>query len=287
MGQSGYGALTDVLGRLAGFAESQGFELFVEDGITSLCPSAAGVLDPSASDIDLLVTLGGDGTLLRGARTVARREIPVLGINLGHLGFLTSTAAPELESAFAHLRDGTYALDRRLTLEGHVRHPDGSVGAGFLALNDIVVHKTGVARVTRLDLSVGEDGEWDEIGSFSGDGVIVSTPTGSTAYSMSAGGPIISPSVDCIAVTAICPHTLAVRPVVLSARERVMVRALERTDELVLTVDGELGMPLGADDAVVVGKGDVRVSLVRFPGYTFFSTLRRKLNWAVRSPRGA
>jgi NAD+ kinase len=147
----------------------------------------------------------------------------------------------------------------------------------------MVVHKGGVARVTRLDLLVGTDGNEDEIGSFSGDGVIVATPTGSTAYSLSADGPIIDPSMECIVVTPICPHTLAVRPLVVPAEDRITIRAQKRSETLFLTVDGQVGRELSAADTVVVQRGDARIRLIRFPGQTFFSTLRRKLNWAVRS----
>jgi NAD+ kinase len=138
-----------------------------------------------------------------------------------------------------------------------------------------------VARVTRVQLAVETGGFQDDVGSFSGDGVIVASPTGSTAYALSAGGPIISPSVPCILVAPICPHTLAVRPLVVPAGSRVGVRSLEAAGDLVLTVDGQVGRSLAPGDRLEVGRGPRDVTLVRFPGYTFFSTLRRKLNWAV------
>ena len=157
----------------------------------------------------------------------------------------------------------------------------GERGEPVMALNDVVIHKAGVARVTRLDLWVrGEDWE-DEIGSFSGDGVVVSTPTGSTAYSMSAGGPIIVPELDCFLVTPICPHTLAVRPLVVPGGAEIRITALERGEPLFMTLDGQEGRPLEDGDHVVVGMGHARVPLVRLPEYSFFTTLRRKLNWAA------
>ena len=166
-------------------------------------------------------------------------------------------------------------------LEASVRHADGTESRRFLALNDFVIHKGGVARVTRLSLSVGLSNGHDEIGSFSGDGVILSTPTGSTAYSLSAGGPIVVPEVACIIVTPICPHSLGLRPLVIPAEDSVEVTPLDRTAELVLTVDGQFGVDLGAGDSIRVKRGDITVQLVRFPGQTFFSTLRRKLNWGA------
>ncbi len=152
----------------------------------------------------------------------------------------------------------------------------------FLALNDFVIHKGGMARVTRLDLLVGEGAEREEIGRFSGDGVVLSTPTGSTAYSLSAGGPIVVPGMGCIIVTPICPHTLAVRPLVISARETVTVKPLDRAGSLVLTVDGQAGTELEQTESVIIRQAAARVHLIRFPGQTFFSTLRQKLNWAIR-----
>jgi NAD+ kinase len=218
----------------------------------------------------------------------AGRDVPVLGINLGHLGFLTAAGEDEVEDALGRLTTGDFLLDRRFTLKATVVSPAGeSLGGAFVALNDFVLHKAGVARVTRLDLSVGLGAHQDEIGSFSADGVIVATPTGSTAYSMSAGGPIVVPSVECIAVTAICPHTLAVRPLVVPVDARIRIRAVDRPEDLVLTVDGQEGEVLHGGDSVVVERGDVEIPLVRFPGQSFFATMRRKLNWAIRSAEEA
>jgi NAD+ kinase len=235
--------------------------------------------------VDLLITLGGDGTLLWGARLVAERDIPVLGINLGHMGFLTSVSQDGIEESLGNLFRGNYFLDSRSTLEARVVGGDGSVHARFMGLNDFVIHKRGMARVTRLELLVGEGEDKEEIGGFSGDGVVISTPTGSTAYSLSAGGPIVAPGMGCMIVTPICPHTLAVRPLVISAEETVTVSPLDRAGTLVLTVDGQAGAELSMGESVVVQAAAATVNLLRIPGQTFFSTLRQKLNWAIR-PQG-
>lgn len=273
--------------------ERYGFSVILEEGLAAEAPSEAVVADAGlgAADPDLLVTLGGDGTFLRGARMVAGREVPVLGVNLGQLGFLTAAGRDEMETAFRSLVDGRYFLDRRSTLEawsgapGHGRaggdpRTKGADG-GILALNDVVVHKAGMARVADLELRVGEGDEQDVVGSFSGDGVIVATPTGSTAYSLSAGGPIIVPSVDCFVVTPISPHTLAVRPLVLPAQEVLTVRGATPQQELTLTVDGQVGRTLEVDETVHFRRSHVTIPLVRFPGQTFFATLRQKLHWAL------
>jgi len=282
IGRTHDGALAAAMQALVAAAPTLGLSLYLEDGLSALAPGLPR-LDPSGSPIDALLTLGGDGTLLRGARSVAGRGIPVLGVNLGYLGFLTSAAGERLVEALEALAGGHYRSDPRMTLEAVVLHADGGEGAPVPALNDLVLHKTGVARVARLDLEVGEGEELDEVGSFSGDGVIVATPTGSTAYSLSAGGPIITPSVECLVVTPICPHTLAVRPLVLPPDETITIRALDAAEELILTADGQVALTLAPGDRIRIRQGADRVTLLRLPDYTFFSTLRRKLNWAVQA----
>lgn len=246
--------------------------------------------DSLHGEVDLVVALGGDGTLLRAARLGAERDIPVFGVNLGQLGFLTHTAEAELEAGLAQVLDGEAEVERRFTLRAGVRPSTGGddgawPGGGTLyALNDVVVHKPGAARVTPISLSVRDGAVEDEIGSFSADGVIVATPTGSTAYSLSAGGPIIVPEVECLVVTAICPHSLAVRPLVVPARVTLTIRPLDPSHELQLTVDGQVARILNPGDEVVVAQSERAVMLVRLPGQTFFGTMRRKLNWAARPP---
>ncbi len=279
--------LASALGRLAELTRGLGIELTYEPAILPLVPPGARPLRLEESGVDLLVTLGGDGTLLRGARKVTGKDIPVLGINLGHLGFLTSCSGSNLGTALDRLRSGDFTLDYRVTLEASILDGAGRPRESQVALNDFVVHNSGAARVSRLDLFVGEGAANDEIGSFSADGVIVSTPTGSTAYSLSAGGPIVAPGVDCILVTPICPHTLAVRPLVLAADERVIIKEVDPSGDLVLTVDGQEAVAVVPGSVVEIRTGTVRVPLLRFPGHTFFSTLRRKLNWALKSPSGA
>lgn len=231
--------------------------------------------------IDLLVSLGGDGTLLRGARLVAAHHTPVLGVNLGHLGFLTSVRPDELDATFAALAAGEYWLDTRFTLEARVLCADGAESVDYMALNDAVLHKGGFARVIRLAVFVGEDRE--EVGEYTADGIILATPTGSTAYSLSAGGAIVAPSMECILATPISPHTLAIRPLILPADTRIEVEVRQPSSEVVLTVDGQEGEALVTGDRLVVERGEASVPLVRMQGQSFFSTLRRKLHWGAGS----
>ena len=268
--------------RLADFAREHQIDLSFEEHLNECAPEGAKPLDLEADPIDLLIALGGDGTLLRAGRYVAGRDIPVLGVNLGHLGFLTALAHAELEEHLALVLKGDYVLDRRYTLEANIVHADGSRGEPLLAWNDFVIHKRGVARVTRLGLRIQEGGEWQDMGSFSADGLIVASPTGSTAYSLSAGGPIVVPSVDCLIVTPICPHTLAMRPLVIPETQRVAVSPIERTKDLVVTADGQVAHEFETGAEVQIGRSEIEIPLVRFAGQNFFGTLQRKLNWAAR-----
>lgn len=282
VGQGREPGLESVLGLLAGLADRHELELYPEDSLRDLF-EGAGDLVPGR--VDLLLTFGGDGTLLRGARMVAPHHTPVLGVNLGHLGFLTSIRPDELEGSLEGLFAGDYWLDTRFTLEARVLARDGTEGPGYLALNDAVLHKGGFARVIRLAVLVGDEGE--EVGAYAADGLILSTPTGSTAYNLSAGGAIVAPSMECLLATPICPHTLAVRPLVLPADTRIEVEIREPSAEVILTVDGQEGEALGPGDRLLVSRGDATVPLVRFPGQSFFTTLRRKLHWGAGSERGS
>jgi len=259
--------------------------VFVERDVGEGPPDARA--DLVRDDLDLVVALGGDGTLLRAARLVAGRDIPVFGVNLGQLGFLTHTAQAELESGLSHVLDGECELDRRFTLQARIMSGGKPKGEALHALNDVVVHRPGATRVTPIHLVVHDGDLIDEIGSFSADGVILASPTGSTAYSLAAGGPIIVPEVECIVVTAICPHSLAVRPLVVPSRNTINVRPLDPSHELQLTVDGQVARTLDPRDEVVVSRGPHDVALVRLPNQTFFGTMRRKLNWALRPPERA
>ena len=272
-----------VIGRVCTFCQDRDIELVFEQG-NPYAPTGAQLLHEQQVPLGLLLALGGDGTLLRAAHLAMAHDVPVFGINLGRFGFLTATPEENLETRLAEVLDGAAVLDRRFTLQATVQSADGEEAGPFHALNDIVVHTSGAARVTPLTLSVGRTEGWEEIGNISADGVILASPTGSTAYSLSAGGPIIVPEVECIVVTAICPHSLTVRPLVIPAHEEIRVRAIDPSHELQLTVDGQVERAVSVDESVVVRRGPHTVSLVRLPGQTFFRTMRTKLNWAARLP---
>ncbi len=275
VGHARYAEFGAALARLLAFGRERGLALFLEDGLRGLAPEAPRLDPATIPSLDVLLTLGGDGTLLRGARLVGRHAVPVLGINLGHLGFLTTAPPHELEIALDRWLHGDFEIDRRMALAVRSVGVGGEQGGEYLALNDAVLSKGGSARVIRMKVTALRE----EIGSYSADGIILATPTGSTAYSLSAGGPIVHPDVDCIVATPISPHTLSVRPLVLPAEEILTVEVLSPTEELVLTIDGQESERLVPGARVVVSRAADRVCLVRLPDRTFFSTLRRKLRW--------
>ncbi len=278
VGQARYGDLAATGQAVCAFAAAHDLEIFAEETLVQLLPGVR-LFDPAS--VDLLLTLGGDGTLLRGARMVAPYQTPVLGVNLGHLGFLTSIGPAELSESLARVMAGDYWLDVRMTLEAAVENPGGPCGPPYVCLNDAVLHKGGAARSIRLSLRVA--GEREPIATYAADGIILSTPTGSTAYSLSAGAAIVVPTVECILATPICPHTLAVRPLIVPADTVVTVEPLYPSEELMLTVDGQDGESLRPGDRLVIRRGQATVPLVRFPGQSFFTTLRRKLHWSIGS----
>ena len=272
VGHSGYDELPGVLRSLRELAPGLGIDLWLEPDLPGVAPAESLEED---TEVDALLTLGGDGTLLRGARTMGAREVPILGINMGRLGFLTCCPADQLANALMRFARGDYTVESRMLLRAAVTGADRRERDSWLALNDIVVHKGGFARV--IDLRVSVDDEL--IASYAADGVVISTPTGSTAYSLSAGGPVVVPTLETLIVTPISPHTLAIRPVVLPASARVTVQADGTREPLMVTVDGQVGTSIGDGDLLVAGRADTVIRIVRFPGSSFFSTLRQKLGW--------
>lgn len=269
VGNRRYEGLPDVLRALMRRAPELGITLAFE---AELHEAAAGERLADAGHIDALLTLGGDGTMLRGARLLAGRQIPILGVNLGRLGFLTACAGSELEVALERLAAGDYIVQARMALDARTsRHGTEQ----WRALNDVVLHKGGFARVVHLGVSV--NGEL--IGAYAADGLIISTPTGSTAYSLSAGGPVVVPTVESIVLTPISPHTLAVRPVVLPPGAEVTVQAEDGPAELLVTIDGQVGTTFAPGDTLTVRRADRPVLVVHFRDTTFFSRMRRKLGW--------
>jgi NAD+ kinase len=279
VGNARYEGLSSILERIAGLARASGVELVGEPALEGFWSGARAPLD--ATRLEAMLTLGGDGTLLRGARLLNGRPLPILGINLGRVGFLTAATREDHEEAVRALFAGTCSVETRQTL---VTAIEGGSAERALppALNDLVVHKSGLARMIRLEVLV--NGE--RVGPYSADGLIVATPTGSTAYSLSAGGPILAPGVEGIVLTPICAHTLAVRPFVLPATATVAIESLEGwAEDLLVSVDGQQVTRLAAGERVVIRRSPDRVHLAHLPGSSYFARVRRTLRWGDLSDR--
>jgi len=279
VGHRGYVGLPAILGTLLDIAPSLGLTLAFEDDLWDIAEEGDRLGDPSS--VDALITLGGDGTLLRGARLLEGRSVPILGINLGRLGFLTSCSGSEFEDGVRRFARGEYISEPRMTLESCAIDGNGEEKCRWRALNDVVLHKGGFARVVRFSVIVDEE----LIGSYSADGLIISTPTGSTGYSLSAGGPIVVPTFESIVLTPVSPHTLAMRPLVLPPQVEIKVRADDGPEELLVTIDGQVGTTFTGGECLVVRRSRTPVQIVRFPGTTFYSRLRRKLGWGGLTER--
>jgi len=226
----------------------------------------------SLAGCDAVLALGGDGTLLMAARMVADDEIPILGIKIRSLGFL---AEDDPKRAMGDLFAGRFVIQERLRLEVAREGPAGSPRL-FSALNDAVIHGVGVSRVIHLETTI--DGA--VLGEYLADGVIVSTPTGSTAYSLAAGGPIINPtSVEAFVITPLCPHSLSVRAIVVSARERFSIALVEEGPETLLTIDGQQSCSLETGERLVFRRSPRATKLIVTEGYSFYDLVRRKLKW--------
>ena len=268
-----------VILELLEFFGSRGITVVLEKETAGLVPSAS-VAVASKGELpgqaDLVIVLGGDGTLLSMARAVGDLGVPILGVNLGGLGFLTATTLGEMRPALETLLAGGMEVEERMMLSARLRRGGHSVG-DYLALNDVVITKSAMSRIIDLSVSVGGR----HAISYRADGLIISTPTGSTAYNLSAGGPILFPTMDAVVLTPIAPHTLSNRPVAIPGAQRIEVTLLVEQD-VMLTMDGQVGVPLRERDVVEVQKAGARIRLVRFPHKDFFSVLRTKLKWGER-----
>ena len=279
VGHTGYPGLPAVLRTLGELAPTLKFELFYERELHEVAQSGHVMEDPA--NLDALLTLGGDGTLLRGARIISPHAVPILGINLGRLGFLTCCNADQLSNALTRFARQDYLAESRMALHARVLDSRGVVRHEWIALNDVVLNKGGFARV--VSMRIASDGE--TVASYAADGIVLSTPTGSTAYSLSAGGPIVYPTLDTILVTPVSPHTLAIRPMILPATCEVTLQAEDGPEELLVTVDGQVGSSFSIGETLSVRRAKGDVLIIRFPGTSFFHTLRQKLGWGGLAER--
>jgi NAD+ kinase len=223
---------------------------------------------------DLVVAIGGDGTILAAARAVGLQGVPILGVNLGTLGFLAEVNPDKLFVAMEKVAAGSYEIEERMLVKARV----GERGRWAYALNDLVIDKGGFSRVIELNVSI--NGIF--VGSYKADGLIISTPTGSTAYALSAGGPIVNPKMKALITTPICPHSLAVRPLIIDIDELLMVEVYSDHEGATLTIDGQVGRRIRSGDVVTAAVAHRTVKLVRVDSKSFYEILRTKLKWGIK-----
>ncbi|MBX9929641.1 MAG: NAD(+)/NADH kinase [Gemmatimonadaceae bacterium] len=274
VGHPGYEGMGDLVRRIASAGPDLGLECSYEPDLLDALHGDGTPLAPP-SELDGLISLGGDGTLLRGARYLDGAAVPILGVNLGRLGFLTACNVDEFPGALARFARREFIAEQRMALEATTLGGAGMTATRLRALNDVVLHKGGFARVLRLNIAVNNE----HIGVLAADGLVISTPTGSTAYSLSAGGPIVVPTVESILVTPVAPHTLAIRPFLLPSDAVVTVRPEDAPEEVLVTVDGQGGTSLSSGGALAVRRADRAVWIMRFDATTFFDRLRTKMRW--------
>jgi NAD+ kinase len=230
--------------------------------------------DQLASSVDLILVLGGDGTMIAAARIISDTEVPVIGVNYGGLGYLAEFPIEELFAALESILAGQYKLQKRVMLAVELWR-----GAELLTrnrvLNDVVVNKSALARIIEIEAYLDDQ----FVNTFRADGLIVATPTGSTAYNLSAGGPVIYPSMNAVVITPICPFTLSNRPIVVPDESKIDVRLITDKEDVALTLDGQVGFPLEAGDRIVIRKSRTTFNLVQPPNRNYFDVLRDKLKW--------
>jgi NAD+ kinase len=270
--------LAGIVKELQAWFVERGIEVVLGAQAATATGSPATVRSEVAEKVDLMIVLGGDGTLLAVARTIGSRPVPILGVNLGTLGFLAETSSDELFEALEEVLAGSYRVEPRMRLDIEVERNGECIGR-FLALNDAVLARTALSRM--VDLDVRADGA--AVATYHADGLIVSTPTGSSAYSLSAGGPLLLPGVEAIVITPICPHTLAQRPLVLPQSCKLEIQQRDARDgEVQLTVDGQVGSEICEGDRVSIRRSDHPTHLLVAPGRSRFDVMRAKLRWGER-----
>jgi len=267
--------LAGIIADIVPWLKSRGIGVFMDQTSAERYRTTENAVPPEelASQVDVVAVFGGDGTFLYAARMVAATGVPIMGVNLGSLGFLTEVKLEEMHGAFEGLIAGTYQVEERALLEVELVR-ENRVLARYLALNDAVINKGTLARIVEIEVTVNAQ----LVTLTRSDGLIISTPTGSTAYSLSAGGPIVHPTLEAFIITPICPHTLTNRPVVVPDKA-VLDVALRRGSGVMLTLDGQVGMPLVQGDSLKVRKAAASVRIVQPAGSTFFKLLREKLKW--------
>lgn len=285
--------VTDALRQLCSLLIEHRREVVVETETARLLPAGGGILTASREELarrcQLIVVIGGDGTLLDAGRSLANSGVPILGVNQGRLGFLVDVRPEDMATTLEALFRGEYIRESRLVLEARVRRADGGLSLPWLAVNDVVIRNQAAIRMvefaTYLASDIGDGSGWEFISQHRADGFIVSTATGSTAYALSGGGPVVHPALAALALVPICPHTLSDRPIVVPASRTVRIVLGANETGATMTCDGQIGTALNPSDAVEIRRSAQDLLLIHPRSYSYFELLRDKLDWG-RTPVG-
>jgi len=260
---------------LATYLTKAGIDVVAVANATADLPARFASEDEIAAQADLIVAVGGDGTMLYAARLAREHDVPLLGINRGRLGFLADVTPDEMLQSLDRILNGEFSRDSRMLLDARLVKSDGSI-ISAAALNDIVLQRHGTGRMVDFETSIDKV----HVNTHSGDGLIVATPTGSTAYALSCGGPIIEPQLNAVVVVPVCPHTLSDRPIVVPSDLEIEVKLIERIDtQADVAADGHSIGALTAEDTLLIAAAEKRINLIHPPGYDFYEILRSKLHW--------
>jgi len=271
--------VTEPMRHLAAFLIESGRKVITPAGHAMESPVREVTEAEMAAEADLIIAVGGDGTMLYAASIAWQQSVPLLGVNRGRLGFLTDVTPNEMLQSIQYVLDGKYERETRLLLTASISHADGQVRSA-VALNDVVLQRTETGRLLDFRTCIASR----YVNTHSGDGLIVATPTGSTAYSLSCGGPIMEPALDAVVIVPICPHTLSDRPIVIPADQEIKVTLLEHADTTAeVSVDGQTIGEVGVDSELLISRADTRITLLHPPGYDYYETLRSKLHWGLDS----
>ena len=282
IGKYGNPQVAETVRELGMLLQQRGCEILLEHGTHQLLPDPdlpGASLDEIGRNCDLTIIVGGDGTLLAAARTLVEYDMPILGVNLGRLGFLVDISPEDMETSIDEILSGEYEEEHRILLKAEVQHKDSPPSESD-AFNDVVVHKWEVARMIETETRV--NGRF--LNSMRSDGLIISTPTGSTAYALSSGGPIIEPGVDAILIVPICPHSMSYRPIVVSGDSEIEILVKENMhSHAQVTCDGQINLGLVSGDKILIRKKDKYVRLIHPPRHNHFEILRAKMHWGEHS----
>lgn len=269
-------AIADTLTTLIAFLHGRGCEVITDAGCAALLPEQLDACPPEAlHGCDLIIVVGGDGTLLHAGRALAARDVPILGINQGRLGFMVDVPPDDLAASMSAVLAGEFHEDQRLMLDAHIER-DAQGRHQLLAVNDLVIRNQAAIRMIEFETFLDDA----FISTHRADGIIVATPTGSTAYALSGGGPIIHPGVDAVTLVPICPHALSDRPVVVSARHSIRIRLIgDARTRAVCTADGQHNETIRSGDTLCVRRAPRPLRLIHPPSYNYFEVLRSKLHW--------